>query len=174
MTASPFSGSPRSPRPADHWIEYLRIGLGAIWLANLVFVVDPANQFFASFATTAQSYGPSTPAILGGSSLANLVAAHTGLFAALIALATGYLAVAFLLGVTVRPALVVGTVFTTLLLVTQWGQTFVFPGGTDVGPMPLYLLMYGILWVGGAGTYLTLRQPRLARLSRVTGSAPVP
>jgi hypothetical protein len=151
-----------TPAPA-RWIEWLRIGLGLIWLANLVFILDPANQFFPTFGATVLSYGPSTPAILGGAALTGFAAAHAGLFALLTAGITAFLAAAFLSGVAVRPALIVGTGFTVLLLVTQWGQTFGMPGGTDVGPMPLYLLIYGLLWIGGAGTALRLWAPRPAR-----------
>jgi len=155
---------PSTPTAAPtRWIEWLRIGLGLIWLANLVFIVDPANQFFPTFAGTVLAYGPSTPAAVGGATLTGFVAAHAGLFAVLTAIVTAYLAGAFLSGVTVRPALLVGAGFTLLLLVTQWGQTFVMPGGTDVGPMPLYLLIYAILWIGGAGATLRLWAPRTAR-----------
>ncbi|MHB1435840.1 MAG: hypothetical protein ACYCPN_07230 [Thermoplasmata archaeon] len=163
------AGSPARIAPA-RWVELLRIGLGLIWLANLVFIVDPANQFFSTYGSTVLSYGPSTPALLGGAALTAFVAAHADLFAGLTALVTAYLAGAFLSGVTVRPAIVVGTIFTVLLLVTQWGQTFGMPGGTDVGPMPLYLLIYALLWIGGAGTALRLWTPRRSAHPECTGA----
>jgi hypothetical protein len=150
----------RSSAASARWIEWLRIGLGLIWLANLVFIVDPSNQFFPTFGPTVLAYGSSTPAAVGGATLTGFVAAHAALFAILTAIVTAYLAAAFLSGVTVRPALIVGAGFTLLLLVTQWGQTFVMPGGTDVGPMPLYLLIYAVLWIGGAGATLRLRVSR--------------
>jgi len=155
-------------------VEFLRLGLGLVWLANLVFIVDPANRFFPTYSDTVLSYGPSTPVLLGGAALTGFVAAHAGLFAALTALVTAYLAAAFLSGITVRPAIVVGSIFTVLLLVTQWGQTFGMPGGTDVGPMPLYLLIYAFLWVGGAGTSLRLGAPRRSIQPHPVGGRPVP
>ncbi len=162
--------TPSAPGSA-RWVEILRIGLGLIWLANLVFIVDPANQFFPTYGSTVLSYAPSTPAVLGGASLTAFVAAHAGLFAALTAAVTAYLAAAFLSGITVRPAIVVGAIFVGLLLVTQWGQTFGMPGGTDVGPMPLYLLVYALLWIGGAGTALRLGAPRRWARPGRTGAA---
>ena len=129
-------------------IELLRIGLGVVWAVNLLFIVLPAAGYWSTFQGAAQSYGAST---LGGPGLAGLVAAHATLFAWLIALTTAYLAAAFLLGVTTRLACGVGAVMSIAFFVTQFGATFVFPGGTDVGPHPLYLAIYAALWVGGAG-----------------------
>jgi uncharacterized membrane protein YphA (DoxX/SURF4 family) len=129
-------------------IEVLRVGIGVVWALNLLFVVDPSNQFFPTFSSTALSFAPST---LGGPALAQFAAAHAYLFAWLVAGITTYLAIAFLLGLTTRVATLVGAAFSAILLLTQFGSTFFFPGGTDVGPHPLYLLIYATLWIGGAG-----------------------
>ncbi len=132
-------GSSASPEPeraegrAALAVEVLRIGLGLVWAMNLVFIVDPANQFFPTFSSTASSYAPTT---LGGPGLAQFVAAHGAVFSVLIAVATAYLAFAFLTGTTTRWACVVGFFLSGFFLVTQWGSTFYFPGGTDVGPHP--------------------------------------
>ncbi len=142
-------------------LEFLRIGIGVVWLVNLLFIVDPANRFFPTFASSARSYATST---LGGPGIAQFVASHPLLFAAGIAATTGYLAVAFLLGVTTRVASIVGAAFAVGLLLTQFGSTFFFPGGTDVGPQPLYLVIYGVLLVGGAGTSLSLQPWLRARM----------
>src|SRR5271157_2690431 len=82
-----------------------------------------------------------------------------------IAIATGYLAVAFLVGFTTRLACVIGTVASAFFLWTQYTTTFAFPGETDVGPHPLYLAMYVILLVGGAGRYWSVDR-RLWRSGR--------
>jgi hypothetical protein len=76
------------------------------------------------------------------------VAAHAPVFAVLVAAGTGYLALAFLLGATTRIACIVGAVFNASLLVTQIGGLLTIPGGTDIGPQPLYLLVYAALFVG--------------------------
>jgi len=136
--------------PGERAIEVLRIGLGLIWSLNLLFIVLPSADYWGSFSTVAASFGSSTP---GGPGFANFVAAHPLLFAWSIAVATAYLAVAFLLGFTTRLACVIGTVASAFFLWTQYTTTFAFPGGTDVGPHPLYLAMYVILFVGGAGRY---------------------
>ncbi len=156
--------------PRGMAIDLLRVGLGAIWAVNLVFVVDPSNRFFATFRTTALSFAPET---LGGPAVANFVAAHALVFAWGVALLTGYLAVAFLLGLTTRLACWVGAFASIGFLLTQFVSTFGTPGGTDVGPHPLYLLIYAILVLGGAGRYVSVdhwiwttgraRFPRLAR-----------
>lgn len=130
-------------------IELLRIGLGIIWALNFVFIVAPANHFFGNFGTVALSFGPTT---LGGPALAQYVAGHATVFAWLVAVVTGYLAVAFLVGFTTRWACLVGGVFSAVLLGVQVGSTFVFPGGTDVGEHPIYLVAYAGLVVGGAGS----------------------
>ncbi|MHB8351438.1 MAG: hypothetical protein ACYDFT_01900 [Thermoplasmata archaeon] len=142
-------GTSGSSRPAPYpVVDGLRVGLGLIWLVNLLFIILPSANYWSSFATVAQSYGPSS---FGGPGLAGFVASHAPWFAALLAVVTAYLAVALILGVSTRFALVVGTVTSAILLVTQFGTTFVVPGGTDVGAQPLYLLMYAALWYGGAG-----------------------
>jgi uncharacterized membrane protein YphA (DoxX/SURF4 family) len=135
---------------ADRAIEILRVGLGLIWALNLLFIVLPSADYWGSFSSVAASFGSSTP---GGPGLADFVAAHALFFAWLIAVATAYLAVAFLLGFTTRLACVVGTVASAFFLWTQYTTTFSFPGGTDVGPHPLYLAMYIILFAGGAGRF---------------------
>lgn len=145
-------------KPGSVWngrnaIDLLRIGAGLVWLLNLIFIVNPQNHYWASFSTTALNYAPTT---LGGPGLAQYVAAHPLFFAWSIALFTGYMAVALLLGVTTRIACFVGSFFSAVLLATQFGTTFLFPGGTDVGAHPLYLLVYGVLVVGGAGRSLSV------------------
>jgi uncharacterized membrane protein YphA (DoxX/SURF4 family) len=125
----------------------IRIGLGIVWALNLVFVLDPANQFFPGFAATAQGFSGTS---LGGPALAEFVASNGGVFSVVIAAVTGYLAVALLLGATTRWACAIGFLFNTVLLITQVGSVAVLPGGTDVGPMPLYLVAYlGLLASGG-------------------------
>lgn len=127
----------------------------------------------------ASSYGPTT---LGGPGFANLVAANPTFFSWLIALATAYLAFAFLVGFTTRLACVVGFVASTAFLLTQWTATFRFPGGTDVGAHPLYLAIYVALFVGGAGRFWSLDawiwrtgRARLQRLATwIATPAPTP
>ncbi|HZY71093.1 MAG TPA: hypothetical protein VFF67_08990 [Thermoplasmata archaeon] len=156
--------------PKGMALDLLRVGLGFIWSLNLIFVVDPSNQFFASFHDVALAFGPST---LGGPDVATFVAGHATLFAWVIAVLTAYLAVGFVSGVTTRLACIVGGVASVLFLTTQFVTTFAIPGGTDVGPHPIYLLIYLVLFAGGAGRYLAVdhwvwisgkaRFPRLAR-----------
>jgi hypothetical protein len=144
--------------------EVLRIGTGLIWLTNLIYIADPANRYWASFSATARSFAPTT---IGGPGLAEYVSAHPFVFSWAIALITGYLAVAFLLGFTTRAACLVGGGFSGVLLATQVGSTFFFPGGTDVGAHPLYLLIYAALVLGGAGASVSLDSvlaPELHRL----------
>lgn len=145
-SVAPSSPPDRSSRA----LEVLRIALGAIWTLNLLFIVLPTAGYWGSFSSAAAGFGASTP---GGPGFANYVAAHASLFAWLIALATGYLAVSFLLGFTTRLACVVGVAASALFLWTQYSSTFAFPGGTDVGPHPLYLAIYLVLLLGGAGRY---------------------
>ena len=156
--------------PKGMSIDLLRVGLGGIWVLNLIFVVDPSAEFFPTFQDVALSFGPTT---LGGAGVPDFVASHADLFAWIIAIVTAYLAVALLVGVTTRLACIVGAVASIAFLVTQWVSTFAFPGGTDVGPHPLYLLMYLVLFAGGAGKYFAFdhwvwasgraRFPRLSR-----------
>lgn len=156
--------------PRGMSVDLLRVGLGLIWCLNLLFVISPGNQFFPTFRDVVISFAPTS---LGGPGFANFVAIHATFFAWVTALLTGYLALAFVLGLTTRLACIVGSVASILFLVTQFLSTFAFPGGTDVGPHPLYLLIYIVLFVGGAGRYLAMdhglwipahsRFPRLAR-----------
>ncbi|MCI4352617.1 MAG: hypothetical protein L3K14_04435 [Thermoplasmata archaeon] len=157
MTAAGAPATPPPEKPGSSWngrnaIDLLRIGAGIVWLLNLIFIVNPQNQFWSKFSTTALSYAPTT---LGGPGLAQYVAAHSTFFAWSIALFTGYMAVALLLGFTTRIACFTGSFFSAVLLATQFGTTYLFPGGTDVGAHPLYLLVYGVLVVGGAGRSLS-------------------
>ncbi len=165
-----------SPRHRALGIELLRIGVGLVWALNLIYILAPANSWFADFGATAQSYGPTT---VGGPGLANFVAAHATVFSWLVATVTAYLAVAFLLGATTRIACMVGGVFSAVLLATQVGSTFSFPGGTDVGEHPLFLVIYAALVIGGAGRALSVDR-RLAealahrQARRVAQGLPVP
>lgn len=179
--------APPSPGPVRPWgagrlrelwrqdpkgmsIDLLRVGLGLVWALNLVFVVAPENRFFTTFHDVALSFAPTT---LGGPGVAEFVSANSGLFAWGVAVLTAYLAVAFLAGVTTRLACGVGAAASLALLLTQFVSTFSIPGGTDVGPHPLYLLVYVVLFAGGAGRYLAFdhwvwksgraRFPRLSR-----------
>ena len=149
-------------------LDVLRILMGIIWAANLIFILLPSADYWGSFADVAASYGPTT---LGGAGFADYVAANPSFFAALIAIATAYLAVAFVLGVTTRLACAVGFVASVAFFLTQWGATFVFPGGTDVGAHPLYMACYVALFVGGAGRFWSLDawiwRSGKARLSRI-------
>ena len=129
-------------------IELLRIGVGLVWALNFVFIVSPANNFFGGFGQIALSFAPTT---LGGPALAQFVATHAILFSWLVAVVTGYLAFGLILGLTTRWVCLVGGIFSAVLLGTQIGSTFVFPGGTDIGEHPLYLLIYIVLVFGGAG-----------------------
>ena len=129
-------------------IEVLRIGTGFVWLVNLLFIIDPANNYWGSFSQVAASFAPST---VGGPGLAQYVSAHPLLFSWAVALLTGYLSIALLLGLTTRAACLAGSFFSAVLLATQFGSTFLFPGGTDVGAHPLYILIYAVLILGGAG-----------------------
>jgi hypothetical protein len=150
------TGSGDSPTDVDRHpfkratlaLEFLRVGLGLIWGLNLLFVVDPANRFFSGFSATAISFSASS---IGGTVLPQFASSHGAIFAPLIAGLTGYLAVALGLGITTRLACLVGFAFNAMLLVTQLGSVWVIPGGTDVGPQPLYLLLYIGLFLGMAG-----------------------
>jgi len=151
MTAS------RAPKTGisqgEQAIEILRIGLGVIWALNLLFIVVPSSDYWGSFPAVAASFGASTP---GGPGFANFVAAHSLLFAWVIAIATTYLAIALLFGLTTRLACIVGIIASAVFFWTQYSTTFAFPGGTDVGPHPLYIVMSVILLLGGAGRYWSL------------------
>jgi hypothetical protein len=135
-------GAPFTPA----WgITVLRVGLGIIWSLNLLYILDPANQFFPTFTRTASSFGSST---LGGPSLPSFVARFPLPFELLIAGSTAYLAVALTAGITTRLACLVGAVFNVVLLLTQFATITTFPGSTDVGPQPLYLVMYLAVFLG--------------------------
>jgi uncharacterized membrane protein YphA (DoxX/SURF4 family) len=147
-TESGGSSSAIDPaRSARRGLVALRLGIGVVWALNLIFILDPQNAFFPTFSSTAASFATQS---LGGQGFPSFVATHPDVFSFLIAGVTLYLAAAFLLGVTTRAACVVGAGFALCLLVSQWGSTFVIPGGTDVGPMPLYLAAYFALFVGHA------------------------
>jgi uncharacterized membrane protein YphA (DoxX/SURF4 family) len=139
-----------STRRTASSLEVLRIGLGVVWAANLLFILLPSSDYWGSFASVAASFGSTTP---GGSGFAQFVSSYPTVFAGLIALVTAYLAVAFLAGFTTRLACLVGFFASSVFLWTQWGSTFSFPGGTDVGAQPLYLVMYVVVFVGGAGRF---------------------
>jgi hypothetical protein len=123
----------------------LRLGIGAVWAANCFYILDPANRFFSSFSGVAASFGSSSA---GGPGFANFVSQFPYVFSILIAASTFVLAFSFLSDVGVRVACVAGAVFNMALLVTQWGQLATIPGGTDIGPQPIYLMVYAVVWVG--------------------------
>ncbi|HZY91221.1 MAG TPA: hypothetical protein VFG07_00385 [Thermoplasmata archaeon] len=160
-------------------LDVLRILMGIIWAANLLFILLPAAGYWGTFADVAAGYGPSS---LIGPGFPDYVAANPVVFSWLIAVATGYLAFAFLVGCTTRLACVVGFVASVAFLVTQWNTTFAFPGGTDVGAHPLYLAVYVALFVGGAGRFWSLDswiwrsgKARLTWLSKwIATPAPLP
>lgn len=170
-STSPEPTRPELTGPRAVAVEFLRVAVGIIWVLNLVYIVAPPNHWFANFSATALSYGPTT---IGGPGLAQYVAAHAVVFSWIVAIITTYLAVAFLLGVTTRIACFVGGIFSAVLLATQVGSTFVFPGGTDVGEHPLYLVIYFVLVLGGAGRTFSvdewisnaLARRRAARVAR--------
>lgn len=157
--------------PKGMSIDLLRVGIGAIWALNLIFILAPSNQYFPMFQSMAGGFGATT---LGGPGFANFVASYPVIFAWTIALVTVYLAVAFLTGLTTRLACVTGAVASVAFLLSQWYQTFNLTGaGTDVGAHPLYLLIYVILFTAGAGQYFALDHwfwssghARLPRVSR--------
>jgi uncharacterized membrane protein YphA (DoxX/SURF4 family) len=179
VSDSPSSREDRSRRLSVLWktdregvsVDLLRCGLGLVWCLNLLFVLDPANQFFSTFEAVTLSFGPTT---LGGPGIANFVAANAVVFSWITAGLTAYLAAAFLLGMSTRLACILGGIASLLFLITQFTSTFSAPGGTDVGAHPLYLLSYLILFVGGAGRYYAVdhwlwirggaRFPRLLRI----------
>jgi len=134
-------------------IDLLRIGLGLVWFANFFFIVYPPNDWFGNFSSLALTFAPVS---FGGPGFIDYVAAHPLFFSWAVALATGYLAVAFTFGLTTRIACFVGACFSAILFAIQVGDIFIFPGGTDVGEHPLYILIVGILLVGGAGRTLSL------------------
>jgi hypothetical protein len=134
-------------------IEILRIGLGIVWAANFFFIVYPPNDYFGYFSTVALSLAPVS---LGGPGFLQYVAAHPLFFSWAVAVVTGYLAFAFTVGFTTRIACFVASFFSAILFAIQVGSIFVFPGGTDVGEHPLFILISAVLLVGGAGQSLSL------------------
>lgn len=145
-------------------LDLLRVGIGIIWALDLIFILDPANQYFPTFNSVALGYGSQT---LGGAGIDNFVAANSVVFAWLIAVGTTYLALAFLFGITTRLACLVGIIMSAFFFWTQFLMTFMIPGGTDVGAHPLYILIYLVLIAGGAGRYFAIDEhlwdTRLAR-----------
>lgn len=146
-------GAAASTRPTGRMIEVLRIGLGIVWFANFFFIVYPSNDYFGQFSGIARSFAPVS---FGGPGFPDYVAAHPLVFSWAVALITGYLAVAFTFGLTTRLACFVGSFFSAVLFAIQVGTIFVFPGGTDVGEHPLFILISAVLLVGGAGQSLSL------------------
>ncbi|MGD0587676.1 MAG: hypothetical protein ABSA63_02660 [Thermoplasmata archaeon] len=140
-------------RPRGRMIEVLRIGLGIVWFTNFFFIIYPPNNYFGEFSGIARSFAPVS---FGGPGFPDYVASHPLFFSWLIALVTAYLAVAFTLGLTTRIACFVGSFFSAVLFAIQIGSIFVFPGGTDTGEHPLFILISGVLLVGGAGSSLSL------------------
>jgi hypothetical protein len=125
----------------------LRLGLGVIWALNLLYIVDPRNRFLTTFAPTVQT---ATSPVAGGPEFVAFVSAEPIAFALATAALTAFLAVAFLAGVAVRAACLAGGAFNAALLWLQLGSLLAVPGGTDVGPHPLYLVAYAALWIASA------------------------
>jgi hypothetical protein len=151
-------------------IEVLRIGLGIVWFANFFFIVYPPNNYFGDFSSIARSFAPVS---FGGPGFPDYVAAHPLFFSWLIALITGYLAVAFTFGLTTRIACFIASFFSAVLFAIQIGSIFIFPGGTDVGEHPLFILISGVLLVGGAGTSLSLDEWSRLAWARYRAAHPV-
>jgi len=153
--SGPIEDSPPDPSVSrkHRMIEVLRIGLGIVWVANFFFIVYPPNNYFGEFPSIARSFAPVS---FGGPGFPDYVAGHPLFFSWAVALITGYLAVAFTLGLTTRIACFVGSFFSAVLFAIQVGTIFVFPGGTDVGEHPLFILISAVLLVGGAGQSLSL------------------
>jgi uncharacterized membrane protein YphA (DoxX/SURF4 family) len=169
-TGTDPSSAPSLSEPyARKGILALRLGIGAVWALNLLFIFDPANGYFTGFSSTAQSFSGQS---LGGGGFPQFVASYPAAFSILIAGVTLYLAVAFLFGVTTRWACFVGAGFALALLISQWGGTFVIPGGTDVGPMPIYVAVYVALFLGHAEQSLSLDAWLGARVHRVRRAKP--
>ncbi|MCI4368027.1 MAG: hypothetical protein L3K09_00470 [Thermoplasmata archaeon] len=157
--------------PKGMSIDLLRVGMGVVWALNLIFILTPSNQYFPMFQSMASGYDQTT---FGGPGFADFVASYPVFFAWAIAIVTGYLAIAFLAGFTTRLACVLGALASIAFLLTQFYTTFALDGsGTDVGAHPLYLLVYAIMFTGGAGQYFAIdhwvwtsgnaRVPRISR-----------
>lgn len=154
-SGSPANPTAPGPEGSRHgrMIEVLRIGLGIVWLANFFFIVYPPNNFFGEFSSIARTFAPVS---FGGPGFPDYVAAHPLFFSWVVALTTGYLAIAFTFGLTTRLACFVASFFSAVLFAIQIGSIFVVPGGTDVGEHPLFILISAVLLVGGAGASLSL------------------
>ncbi|MGD0249673.1 MAG: hypothetical protein ABSB97_02115 [Thermoplasmata archaeon] len=150
-------------------IEVLRIGLGLVWFANFFFIVYPPNNYFGNFSSIALSLAPVS---FGGPGFLDYVAAHPLFFSWAVAIATGYLAFALTFGITTRIACFAGSFFSAVLFAIQVGSIFVFPGGTDVGEHPLFILISAVLLVGGAGRSLSLDVWMRASWARVRAARP--
>jgi hypothetical protein len=143
----PSGGDPFVGLDARRGLLALRLGIGTVWALNLIFIFDPVNGYFSGFGATAVSFAGQS---LGGTGFPLFVASYPTLFSTLIAGVSLYLAVSMLLGATTRWGCVVGIGFAIALLISQFGSTFVIPGGTDVGPMPIYVTVYAALYLGHA------------------------
>jgi len=163
------SPTPSERTPYRRMIEVLRIGLGIVWLSNLFFIVYPPNEYFGKFGSIALTFAPIS---FGGPGFPDYVAAHPLFFSWVIALTTGYLAFAFTLGLTTRIACFVGGFFSAVLFAIQIGSIFAFPGGTDVGEHPLFILISAVLLVGGAGRALSLDEWIRAAWARYLAARP--
>jgi len=171
-------GAPRRGWGHGLMIEVLRIGLGIVWFANFFFIVYPPNDFFGDFSSLTLTFAPVS---FGGPGFVDYVAAHPLFFSWAVAVTTGYLAFAFTLGLSTRIACFVGAFFSAILFAIQIGSIFVFPGGTDVGEHPLFILISAVLLVGGAGQAFSLddwiarawARRRLARATAVRPAVPV-
>ena len=170
-TASTTTETETKARPRVRMIEVLRIGLGIVWIANFFFIVYPANDYWSDFSGIARSFAPVS---FGGPGFPDYVASHPLFFSWVVALTTAYLAVAFTLGLTTRIACFVGSFFSAVLFAVQIGTIFVFPGGTDVGEHPLFILISGVLLVGGAGQSLSLDAWIRESWARHVASRPAP
>lgn len=172
---SPAAGPTTEAAGGSGWhssgrmIELLRIGLGLVWFTNFFFIVYPPNNFFGDFSTIALTFAPVS---FGGPGFPDYVAAHSLFFSWVIALTTGYLAVAFTFGLTTRIACFVGGFFSAVLFAIQIGSIFVFPGGTDVGEHPLFILISAVLLVGAAGSSLSLDEWVRAAWARYLAARP--
>jgi len=163
------AGSVSTGRSPSRMIEVLRIGLGLVWFANFFFILYPANNYWGEFPSVARSFAPVS---FGGPGFPDYAATHPLFFSWLVALITGYLAIAFTFGLTTRAACFVASFFSAGLFAIQIGSIFVFPGGTDVGEHPLFILISGVLLVGGAGTSLSLDEWSQRAWSRYRSAHP--
>ena len=150
-------------------ILVLRVTLGLIWTGNLFFVLLPSNDFFGGFGSAVTGLGGGS---LVGPELVTIAVQYSPITSIVVAGTTGYLALAFLLGASTRLACLIGIVFSGVLLVLQWGSTFVFPGGTDVGPHPLYIAASLALLIGRAESRYSLDAMFSRAMHRASSPAP--